>query len=267
MFQTVDVDRVVRMGLPRIGGCLCVDGACFENTACFYEPYLDKPGTRGYLNYAEDEIFAFVRTAHEAGLQIGMHAIGDRAIDVLASAYAVAQAASPRPDMRHRIEHFQAPTEHSMGIAAELNLALPMQPIFSYLWDRPGADHYVRQFGEARADAMESFARLIERDLVISGGSDSPVTTIDPLLGIHSAVNNPRASRRTSLEDGLKMFTANGAWVAHDEYGYGALKPGLAADLVVLGADPREESAHIDQIPVLTTVSRGEVTHRADDLR
>lgn len=267
MFQTMDVDRVVRMGLTRIGGCLCVDGACFENTACFYEPYLDKPETTGYLNYTEDEIFAFVRTAHEAGLQIGMHAIGGRAIDVLASAYAAAQAASPRPDMRHRIEHLQAPTEHSMGIAAELNLALPMQPIFSYLWDRPGADHYVRQFGEARADAMESFARLTDRGLVISGGSDSPVTTIDPLLGIQSAVNNPRASRRTSLEDALKMFTTNGAWVAHQENDYGMLKTGLAADLVVLGADPREESAHIDQIPVLTTISRGEVTYSTGDLR
>ena len=94
-----------------------------------------------------------------------------------------------------------------MGIAAELDLALPMQPIFSYLWDRPEADHYVRQFGEARADGMESFARLIARDLVVSGGSDSPVTAIDPLLGIHSAVNNPRASRRTSVADALRMFT------------------------------------------------------------
>ena len=267
MFQTMDVDRVVGMGLPRIGGCLCVDGACFENTACFYEPYLDKPETSGYLNYAEEEIFDFVRTAHEAGLQIGMHAIGDRAIDVLTSAYAAAQAVSPRPDMRHRVEHFQTPTEHSMGIAGELGLALPMQPIFSYLWDRPGADHYVRQFGEARADGMESFARLIARGLVVSGGSDSPVTKIDPLLGIQSAVNNPRASRRTSVEDALKMFTANGAWVAHDEHKYGMLRTGLAADLVVLGADPYEESESIKDIPVLMTVGRGDVTHATGDLR
>jgi hypothetical protein len=267
MFQTMDVERVVGLGLPRIGGCLCVDGACFENTACFYEPYLDKPETSGFLNYTEEEVVAFVRTAHEAGLQIGMHAIGDRAIDVLASAYKAAQKASPRPDARHRVEHFQAPTEHSMGIAGELGLALPMQPIFSYLWDRPEADHYVRQFGEARADAMESFARLIARGLTVSGGSDSPVTDIDPLLGIHSAVNNPRASRRTSLEDALKMFTVNGAWVAHDEGDYGMLKTGLAADLVVLGADPREETAHIDQIPVAMTVSRGEVTFDGGELR
>jgi len=267
MFQTMDVDRVVAMGLPRIGGCLCVDGACFENTACFYEPYLDKPETSGYLNYGEEEIFDFVRAAHEAGLQIGMHAIGDRAIDVLTSAYAAAQAASPRPDIRHRVEHFQTPTERSMGIAKDLGLALPMQPIFSYLWDRPGADHYVRQFGEARADGMESFARLVARGLVVSGGSDSPVTDIDPLLGIQSAVNNPRASRRTSLEDALKMFTVNGAWAAHDEGEYGMLRAGLAADLVVLGADPREESAHIERIPLLMTVSRGEVTFDSGDLR
>jgi len=267
MYQTMDVGRVKAMGLPRIGGCLCVDGACFENTACFYEPYLDKPDTCGSLNYTEEEIGGFVMAAHEAGLQIGMHAIGDRAIDVLTRAYAAAQSASPRPDMRHRVEHFQTPSRESIAIASRLRLALPMQPIFSYLWDRPEADHYVRQFGETRADGMESFARLIAQGLLVSGGSDSPVTDIDPLLGVHSAVNNPRASRRTTVEEALRMFTCNGAWVSHDEDEYGTLKPGMSADLVVLGADPYKESATICDIPVLMTISRGDVTYSTDDLR
>jgi predicted amidohydrolase YtcJ len=267
MYQTMDVERVLGMGLPRIGGCLCVDGACFENTACFYEPYLDKPDTRGSLNYTADEVRDFVRAAHEAGLQIGMHAIGDRAIDVLTRAYAAAQVASPRPGMRHRVEHFQAPTTEAIAIASQLRLALPMQPIFSYLWDRPEANHYVRQFGEARADGMESFARLLAKGLVISGGSDSPVTDIDPLLGVHSAANNPRASRRTSVAQALRMFTCNGAWVAHDENEYGTLAPGKSADIVVLGGDPFEESEAIADIPVTMTISRGDVTFCTDDLR
>jgi len=264
MFQTMDVERVVAMGLPRIGGCLCVDGACFEHTACFYEPYLDRPDARGSLNYTEEEIRAFVRRAHEAGLQIGMHAIGDRAIDVLVDAYEAAQTAAPRPDPRHRVEHFQAPTERAVAAAARLGLALTMQPIFSYLWDRPEADHYNRQFGEERADAMESFRRLLDRGLVVAGGSDSPVTVLDPLLGIHSAVNNPRPSRRISVEEALRLFTYNGAWVDHAEGEYGTLAEGLSADLVVLDADPFEEPGAIKDIPVALTMCRGVVTHAAD---
>ena len=259
MYQTLDVQRVLELGLPRIGGCLTVDGACFEHTACFYEPYVDRPDTRGCLNYSEEAVRQFVTEAHRAGLQIGMHAIGDRAIDVLVSAYAAAQALYPRADCRHRVEHFQAPTEGALATACDLGLALPMQPIFSYLWDRDTADHYETAFGANRAARMESFADLLERGLHVAGGSDSPVTEIDPLLGMQAAVNNPRPSRRVSVEAALRMFTADAAWAGREDAVTGTISVGKRADLVVLGADPFTEPGAIDEIPVEMTVCRGEI--------
>lgn len=259
MYQTMDVQRVLDLGLPRIGGCLTVDGACFEHTACFYEPYVDRPDTCGCLNYSEEVVRDFVMEAHRAGLQIGMHAIGDRAIDVLVRAYAAAQALHPRLDCRHRVEHFQAPSDEALAIAHDLRLALPMQPIFSYLWDRKGADHYVAAFGPSRAERMEPFADLLQRGLRVAGGSDSPVTEIDPLLGIQAAVNNPRPSRRVPVDAALRMFTTEAAWVGREEDVTGTISVGKRADLAVLGADPFVESGAIHEIPIEMTICGGEI--------
>lgn len=242
MYQTMDVRRVLDLGLPRIGGCLTVDGACFEHTACFSEPYVDRPDTCGCLNYSEEDVLDFVMEAHRAGLQVGMHAIGDRAIDVLVRAYAAAQALHSRLDCRHRVEHFQAPNDEALAIAHDLRLALPMQPIFSYLWDRREADHYVAAFGPSRAERMEPFAQLLQCGLRVAGGSDSPVTEIDPLLGMQAAVNNPASSRRVPVDAALRMFATDAAWVGREEDVTGTSSVGKRADLAVLGADPFVES-------------------------
>jgi len=261
MYQTMDVDRVVGMGLERIGGCLAVDGACFEHTACFYEPYRDQPATCGQLNYSEEVIADFVDRAHRAGLQIGMHAIGDRAIDVLVRTYDAAMRAHPRADCRHRVEHFQLPTEWAIERAVSLELALPMQPIFSYLWDNPGDSDYDHSFGHGRAERMEPLRRLAELGLIVSGGSDSPVTPIDPLRGIHAAVNNPRESRRTDVDTALRMFTVNGAWVGREEKERGAIVEGMCADLVVIDRDPYADPGEIGDARVELTVHDGAVAY------
>jgi predicted amidohydrolase YtcJ len=257
MFQTFDVQRAVEMGLPRIGGCLTIDGAVFEHTALYHEPYTDEPSLSGDLYIPEDKIRAFVDEAHRAGLQIGMHAIGDRAVDMLVSAYAEAQQAYPREDCRHRVEHFITPTEWAVNEARELGLALPMQPIFSGRWN----PEYVYFLGEQRADRSDPFKRLCSMGVVVSGGSDSPVTEINPLLGIQSAVNNPNPKRRVSVEDGLRMFTINGAWVAFEERDKGTLEAGKVADMVVLDGDPYAQCEHIDELTVEKTICGGEVVH------
>ena len=261
MYQTMDVERVLALWLPRIGGCLTVDGACFEHTAAFYEPYLDAPRTCGTLNYSEETIAEFVRRAHGAGLQIGMHAIGDRAVDTLVRSYVNAQAENPRRDARHRVEHFQLPSEWAIDEARRLDLALPMQPVFSNLWDHPGDSDYERSFGVLRAERMEPLARLVGLGLHVAGGSDSPVTPIDPLLGIHAAVNNPRPSRRTTVDDAVRMFTVNGAWVAHEEAIRGSISVGNVADLVVLDEDPYSDPTGIGDIGVCLTIHEGTVTY------
>ena len=201
--------------------------------------------------------------AHTAGLQIGMHAIGDRAIDILVRAYKEAMEAHPRLDCRHRVEHFYVPTDWAIEQARRLGLALPMQPAFSWSCDLPGGSLYKRIWGHERADRAEPFARLCDLGVVVSGGSDSPVTPVDPLLGIHSAINNPNPIRRVSVENALRMFTVNGAWVGREEDQKGTLEAGKLADIVVVDGDPYVESGAIKEFGVALTVCGGAVTHSA----
>lgn len=267
MYQTTDVKKVMSLGLPRIGGCLTVDGATGDHTARLYEPYADAPRRRGDLYFTEASVQAFVAEAHQAGLQIGMHAIGDEAVDIVVRAYKLALEKSPRDDARHRIEHFCLPTEWAKDQAEHLGLALPMQPVFSWLWDQPEISHYEALLGSERAERKEPFADLVGRGLHVSGGSDSPVTVIDPLAGIHSLVNNPRACRRVGVREAIRLFTANGAWTAFEESQRGSIEVGKYADLVVLDRDPFAEPDRIRDFCVEMTVCEGRVSHAAEVFR
>lgn len=91
------------------------------------------------------------------------------------------------------------------------------------------------------------------------GGSDSPVTEIDPLLGMQAAVNNPASSRRVPVDAALRMFTTEAAWVGREEDVTGTISVGKRADLAVLGADPFVESGAIHEIPIEMTVCGGEI--------
>ena len=101
-FQTLDVDQVLELGLPRIGGCILLDGDVGPHTAAFTEPYADDSTCYGTLYYTQEEIDAFVLKAHKAGLQAAMHAVGDAAVEQALNAYEKALAAHPRDDHRHR---------------------------------------------------------------------------------------------------------------------------------------------------------------------
>jgi predicted amidohydrolase YtcJ len=255
MYQTMNVNRVLELGLPRIGGCLTIDGAVFDHTACYYSAYEDDPRTRGELYMSPTAVREFVGKAHRAGLQIGMHAIGDKAIDVLVDAVAAAQASYPRDDCRHRVEHFTSPSDRAILKAGELGLALSMQPIFTGKWNA----EYIHFLGEERASRSDDYRRLIGEGLKVAGGSDSPITEIDPLLGVHSAVNNPSPNRRVSTEQALRMFTTNGAWVAFEEDEKGTLEAGKLADLVVVDGDPFSDSTRIDELGVDLTMCGGKI--------
>lgn len=260
-YQTMDVARVVELGLPRIGGCLTIDGSGFDHTALMYEPYTDKPSTKGDLYIPEARVREFVSEAHAAGLQVAMHAIGDHAVDILVGAYAAAVEDAPQEDRRHRAEHFYVPSEWAIAKAGTLGLALPMQPAFAWKWDREADSECARIWGRQRADRAEPYARLCEQGMMVSGGSDSPVTEIDPLLGIHSAANHPHPARRVSVEDALRMFTVNGAWAAFEEGEKGTIEVGKLADLTVIDGDPFAERGRIKDFSVEMTIRAGKVVY------
>lgn len=258
-YQTMDVERVVAMGLPRVGGCLTVDGACFEHTALFYEPYADRPDTCGHLYIPEQKVRDFVQAAHQAGLQVAMHAIGDRAIDIVVDAYYHACRKLPAGDSRHRVEHFVCPTSRARDRARELRLGIVIQPASTALWDQPGASSYVRVLGESRAADSEPLGQCLRSGVLIAGSSDSPVTPIDPLAGIDAVVHDPREQRRCSVAQALGLFTQQAAWVAHEESERGSLSVGKFADFVVLDGDPTDQSRRIRDTVVVMTFAEGQL--------
>jgi predicted amidohydrolase YtcJ len=118
-WETMDFGKVSPFGLPRIGGCICLDGSRSLRTMAVFEPYADDPGNRGVLYYTDEEVYDFVSAAHANDMQCAMHAMGDRAIEQYIYALKRVIKEQGRKNLRHRIEHFSMPTDRQIEFVAE----------------------------------------------------------------------------------------------------------------------------------------------------
>jgi predicted amidohydrolase YtcJ len=262
-YQTWDLAQTDAYGLPRIGGCLTLDGAGFEYTMALNECYPERPERRGFLIHTDEEIYRLLSEAHRRGIQTAFHALGDRAIDQLIYVFRQVIGEQGHKDLRHRIEHFSLPTDTHMDMAAELGLVCSMQPAFTGLWGEPVNGYYDLLLGRERAARMEMFPEIIKRGGVICGGSDSPVTLIDPIFGIACLVCNPDPRRNLPVGEALKIFTINSAYSVHQEKEKGSIEKGKDADFTVIDKDPYQFEADkgIYEMEVLTTIKGGQVTY------
>jgi predicted amidohydrolase YtcJ len=264
-YQTWDVDKARDMGLPRVGGCLTLDGASFEYTMANFTPYKSAPALRGVLYHNDDEVYRVVKKAHAYDMQCTLHALGERAIDQLIYIYHRVFAEQGRKDLRHRIEHFSYPTEEQIKMAADLNLILSMQPGFTHYWDRAEGGEFEYMFGRAGADRWDPFNRVLAAGNIVCAGSDCPVTPIEPLVDIASVVNGRNPVRNAPLDDAIRMVTINGAYAVKAEDSKGSVEIGKDADFTVIDRDPYAcaDSPDIFDMKALCTIRRGEVIHRA----
>lgn len=259
-YQTMDVDRVIELGLPRIGGCILLDGDVGPHTAALSEPYADDPSCYGTLYHTQKEIDAFVLKAHKAELQVAMHAVGDGAVEQALNAYDAALAACPRHDHRHRIEHCEVIRKDQIQRARRLGVALAIQPPFNHYW--PHAEYYPT-LGEERAWRADPVRTLVRSGLLVAGGSDSTVTPLGPLIGVHAAVNHSNPAERVSVQEGLELYTINAARIAFQEHDKGSLKVGKLGDFAVLAEDLfAVDASHIKDIPVDMTVIGGQAVYQ-----
>jgi predicted amidohydrolase YtcJ len=258
-FQTMDVGRVAALGLPRIGGCILLDGDIGPHTAALSEPYVDAPSCYGTLYHTQEEIDAFVLEAHQAGLQVAMHAVGDGAVEQALRAYEAALAAFPRDDHRHRIEHCEIIREDQIQRAQRLGIALAIQPPFNHYW--PHTEYY-STLGEERAWKADPVRTLMRPGLLVAGGSDSTVTPLGPLIGVHAAVNHSNPAEGVSVQEALELYTTNAARIAFEEQEKGSLQVGKLGDFVVLAEDPfAMDPGQIKDIPVDMTIIGGDVVY------
>ncbi|MDR0886717.1 MAG: amidohydrolase [Clostridiales Family XIII bacterium] len=263
-YQTWDVDKAKALGLPRVGGCLTLDGAAFEHTIANFDPFVDEPALRGVLYHNDDEIYQIVKKAHEQDMQVTLHALGDRAIDQLLWIYHRVFAEQGRKDLRHRIEHFSYPTDAQIQMAKDLDLILSIQPGFTYYWDNGPNSAFEIIFGREGADKWDPFNKLLDAGNIVIAGSDCPVTPVEPLVNIATVVNSPNPIRNAGIDDAIKMVTINGAYAVNLEDRKGSIEIGKDADFVVIDKDPYDyvDSKEIYDIEPLFTIREGVITYR-----
>ena len=225
--------------LSRIGGCFaCALDGCFgSRDAAMNEPYANDPSNSGVLYYSDEQVTKFCIEANRRGLQIEMHAIGDRAFDQAARALKAALDDTPREDHRHGIIHACLPTEEGMEICEKYHIQIPMQIAFDN-WRQEPPSYTRALLGEERNARLNPIRSFLERGCVVSFGSDAPCTDPDPVMWIAKAVNHSDPAQSVSVRDALRMATYNGYYASFDEKERGSLEAGKLADMLILSADP-----------------------------
>lgn len=231
----------------RVGGVKgYADGSLGSSTALFFEPYTNDPSNRGVpasdaipMSKMEEKVAA----ADRAGLQVVIHAIGDRAnSDILDLYDRVSQANGPR-DRRFRIEHAQHLRASDIARFSKLSVVASMQP-YHAIDDGRWAESRI---GPERCRGTYAFRSLLDSGARLAFGSDWDVAPISPIAGIDAAVTrrtidgkNPGGwypEQRISVEEALRAYTSTAAWSAFEENEKGSLAPGRLGDFVVLSAD------------------------------
>ena len=247
------------------GGDILLDGSIGSRTAAFSEPYADGDGC-GYLNFSDEEVNNFVEGAVVRDLAVSFHVIGQRGIDQALTAMEKALEKHPekRETARLRLEHFGFPKQSDIDRAAKMNVRISTQPAFTYLRGGP-TSVYRSRLGEAREKAGYPLRRMLDAGLCLGGGSDSDITPLDSLLGIHAAVNQPYPENSVTPYEAVRMYTLDAARCGWEEDKKGSLKVGKQADMVVLAEDPMAVApATLKDIKVLKTIRRGEIVYEAE---
>jgi len=237
--QSMDVSVAAGRKLPRIGGCFkCALDGCFGSAdAAMNEPYSNDPENRGVLYYTDEQVIDFCKRANRAGLQIEMHAIGDRAFDQAARALKAALDDFPRDDHRHGIIHACLPTQAGIAICARYHIQLPMQIAFDN-WRQEPQEYTSVLLGEERNSRLNPVKTFTDKGIAVSFGSDGPCTSPDPIVWLYKAVSHSNPKEAVTIQQALRMSTYNGYWTTFDEKERGSLEVGKIADMVILSADP-----------------------------
>ncbi len=251
------------------------DGSLGSTTAFFFEPYHDDPRTHGLPSdemFPDGAMFQRVRDADKAGLQVMVHAIGDRANDQMLTIFEQASQTNRPRDRRFRIEHAQHLREPDIARFAKLNVIASMQP-YHCADDGRWAE---KRIGHQRAQGTYAFDSLLDAGAVLAFGSDWNVAPLNPLLGIAAAVTRQTLDgkhpdgwipeQKISVEQAVRAYTVGSATAEFAENEKGTIEVGKLADFVVLSQNIfKVAPTEISRTHALVTVVDGRVVYERQE--
>jgi predicted amidohydrolase YtcJ len=243
-----------------------MDGSLGSHTAAFHEPYTDAPGDRGLFVHTPEDMFAWISGADKAGLQVLVHAIGDRANGTVLDIFERVARENAARDRRFRIEHAQhlavadIPRFRSLAVVASMQ---PYHAIDDGRWAEP-------VIGPARSRTTYAFRSLLDAGARLAFGSDWYVAPPTPLEGIHAAVTRQTLDgkhpdgwvpeQRITVEEALAAYTSGGAYASFEDREKGSIAPGMLADITVIDRDLRTiPAAEIRQAKIVRTIAGGQI--------
>lgn len=215
------------------------DGGFTGPAAYTLEPYVDQGDYRGYLNMPENDLIAHLNEIHDAGWQMGIHAIGDAAIVLVVNTLADALERNPREDHRHYLNHFSMrPPDLTMELMAEHDIHITQQPNFTYTLE----GRYAANLDGWRLDHNNPLRSPMDHGITVAISSD--ILPIGPMVGLYAAVTRKGMSGQVyapdetiTIEEAIRAYTLTGAYLNFEEELKGSLEPGKFADMIVLSND------------------------------
>ncbi len=274
MIMADTLDELIDLGIQsgfgdpmlRIGPAkLFSDGSIGGRTARMRNPYEGQAENVGLWMQEPDDMKALVKKAHSAGFQVGIHAIGDAAIDLILDAYEAAQTADPRPDPRHRIEHCSIVDLATIDRIARLGVVPIPGTSFLYYF----RDAYVQNLGMDRIRHTYGMRSFIDRGVIAAASTDAPVVPTSATIGLQTMMTRTDidghevwTDEAVSLDDALRAYTVNGAYASHEERLKGRLIPGMLGDVTIFETDLESVApGDIGQIAVDHTIIGGAIVH------
>ncbi|CAN5680962.1 amidohydrolase [soil metagenome] len=250
----------------RIGPAkLFSDGSLGGRTARMKDPYLDEPDNLGMWMDSPEHMKAKILRAHAAGFQVGIHAIGDDAVDVILQGYEEAQAAFPRDDTRHRIEHAVLVSEDVLERMSRAGVVPIPGSSFPYFV----AKAYIQNVGEERLRYCNAMASFRNHGIVAAASTDTPVVPPEAGFGLYNMVTRKDLNgdvlwgeQAISLDDALRAYTWNGAYASFEETIKGSLEPGKLADVAIWETDlDGIDAEELKTVAIDYTISDGTVAY------
>lgn len=234
-----------------------LDGSLGARTAALNLPYHDDPDSNGILTISKEELRKLASKARNSKLQLCLHAIGDKAVDLAIQVLGETFGTKGCRLLRHRLEHASIVSEKSMRKMSRLGIIASIQPRFVY------SDQWARdRLGSRRLSRLYPFASMTRAGIMLTAGSDCPVEDPNPFEGIWAAVARPGLPKneRLTVKEVLADYTMNPAYASFSEGCRGTLNPGNVADMVVLDRDPYTSGLNsLRETRVVKTIIGGKV--------